>query len=189
MSGMRAESSAYPPWKTNVAKSGAVTAVMAAAMLAAGDPELSNMVVGVPPFMFMVYVVLTSRSYRRARRTEEAAEMDAAMGLIAQLGGMLSRMGGLGEAHGGHVSHMAFSHILATVRLLSSQYGRYLDGNAALAVQEAEKTVIDASLPRKTDSEEHFNIRIELLAEQVEAIKAGVLDIDDPRLRAMREAP
>lgn len=58
MSRRRPMPTGYPLWKTNVAKSGAVTVIMAAAMLATGDRDPLDIAVGIPPFMFMVYVIL-----------------------------------------------------------------------------------------------------------------------------------
>lgn len=102
MSRRRSQSTGYPPWKTNVAKSGGITAVMVAAMLATGDREPLDIAVGIPPFMFMVYVILSSRSSRRARKAEEMGELDAVMYLSVQCERLRSRVYGAGGSLGGH---------------------------------------------------------------------------------------
>lgn len=73
--------------------------------------------------------------------------MDAAAGMIMQYESPVSRIGSLGSPPGGHGAHMLSGHLPATMRLLNSQCGRYLDGVAALAAQEAERVAIDAGLP------------------------------------------
>jgi len=84
-------------------------------------------------------------------------------------------------------ARVAFDLFLSNVRLLRSKYGRYLDKNAVLASQEAERMIIDASLPEEEGAGNTGRL-VALLEEQVGAIRGGVLDVDDPRLRAMREA-
>ncbi len=75
--------------------------------------------------------------------------------------------------------------MLSAIRLLRSQYGRYLDKRATWAAQQIESIIIDAGMPGE---EERDDSRAELLGRQIAAIRGGMLDIDDPRLRAVREA-
>lgn len=157
-------------------------------MLSTGDRDPLNIAVGVPPFMFMVYVILSSRSSRRARKAEERAELDAAMYLTAQCERLLSRIHDMGGSLGGHGAQVAFGHMLSAVRLLRSQYGRYLDEGSVLAAQEAERIIIDASIHAGGVAENDAGERIDLLGRQIAAIRDGMLDVDDPRLRAAREA-
>jgi len=187
MSHQRPSPARYSLWRANAAKSGAITGVMAAAMLAGNRGPL-DIAVGIPPFMFMVYVILSSRSSKRARKAEERAELDAAMYLTAQCERLLSRINDIWGSPDGLAAQVAFGHMLSAIRLLRSQYGRYLDERSVLAAQEAERIIIDASLPGKGGAGEDAGARISLLGRQIRAIRGGMLDIDDPRLRAVREA-
>lgn len=168
-----------------MAKSGSIAVIMAVAMLAAGDHRPLDVIIGIPPFMFMVYVILSSRSSRRARKAEEKEEIDAAMYLTAQCEKLLSRTYHERGALGAHDRQAVFGHMLSAIRLLRSQYGRYLDRRAVWAAQQAESIIIDAGMPGEEEGDEG---RAELLGRQIAAIRNGLLDIDDARLRAVREA-
>lgn len=168
-----------------MAKSGSIAAIMAAAMLSSGDHRPLDIIIGIPPFMFMVYVILSSRSSRRARKAEEKGEIDAAMYLAVQCERLLSRIYRVEGALGTHDTQAVFGHMLSAIRLLRSQYGRYLDKRATWAAQQIESIIIDAGMPGE---EERDDSRAELLGRQIAAIRGGMLDIDDPRLRAVREA-
>lgn len=107
------------------------------------------------------------------------------MYLTVQCERLLSRVYGMGGSHG---EQAAFGHMLSAARLLRSQYGRYLDKSAIWAAQQAERIIIDASIPADGGAGHDDAGRIGLLGSQIAAIREGMLDIDDPRLRAVREA-
>ena len=143
---------------------------------------LSEILIGLPPLVFMAYVIHKSHKARRARRAEEAREILDADHAAHMCEVTLELLGDL-EGHPGDPRlRTALERLYCGIGTLASRYRRYLDDGAIRSALEAEETILRAELGEEHEIAE----RIALVGDHLGAIRSGTLDVDHRRLSDAR---
>jgi len=161
----------------------AYIAAGALVLLAFGELDAPNLVVGLPPAAFILLVLIRAYRANAAQREEEAGEIAAARSMARQcrrLVGLIEES--LSGSPEDYRAGLALNQLSSTVMLLVARYRRYLDKSAVWAAMEAERLIMGAGLSRDGDLKD----RMRPIGHQIGIMSAGIVDIDDPLLRAGR---
>lgn len=162
----------------------AFLALGTAGLAAPGAPGVPAAVLSLPPFAFMLLVLI--RAYRAsvAQRLEDASEIARAHSLARQCLGSLETVARLlpGLSGDGRVG-LALGSISSKVGLLVTRYGRYLDEDAVWAAMEAESIVLMTALSGR----EGIEGRLLAVARLVRIVDRGIVGVDHRRLKYPRD--
>jgi len=159
-------------------------ALGAAGLSAPDAPAVPAAVLSLPPFAFMLLVLI--RAYRAsvAQRLEDASEIAHARSLVRQCLGSLDVVARLlpglaGDARVG----LALDGISSRIGLLVPRYGRYLDEDAVWAAMEAENLALRTGLSGSGGIED----RLRAIGRLVRLVDRGIVGVDDRSLRYRRD--
>jgi len=139
-----------------------------------------SLLVALPAIYFMVYLLTNSHLARSARRSEELYDISAARELANQCLSSLERLAAGTDMWGEYRVYIALGSLLTRIDLFNARYHRYLDYPAKLAAIESASNIAAAQL--ESDLDEPIAHAKDLM----ETIKAGILGVDHPSLRAAR---
>lgn len=161
------------------------TVVMAIVMVTVGGATLLDIMIAAPPFMFIVYTVLTLINTRRAKRDKVQKDIQSVSDLVSQCKRALVLIGdAVARRRVDFRTYMALNHLATTVRLFVSRYERYLERDGVWAVLEAESLLMMAAL----SEEREIKSCMGPIRGYVDVIGENVIGPDDPRLAALQEA-
>lgn len=161
----------------------AYIAVGALILLAVGELDATAILVGLPAVAFVLLVLIRAYKANVAQREEEIGEIAGARSMARQCAGSLGLISSsLSGSPGNYRAHLALNQLSSAIRLLVTRYHRYLDKSAVWAAMEAESLILGLELSRDGELAE----RLRAIGGQIDIIGDGIVDIDDPRLRAAR---
>lgn len=146
--------------------------------------DISEILLGLAPLLFMAYVLRKSHKARRARRAREADEILDAGHTVRMCEIALDELGGLAESTGDPRTRVALERLYYGIGLLTSRYRRYLDDDAARSALEAEEYVLRAEL----GAEHRIAARVAPVGDCLKAVRDGILDVDHQSLDDERGA-
>lgn len=150
--------------------------------------DLPTILVGLPPLFFIAYVIHKSHRARRARKAEEAGEISGAFHWADRCDAALDMLEGIVERSWDTQERLALDRLAGGVGALVSGYRRYLDDEAVRSAVEAEGAILRAELGvERGDAPRIGPAWIRSMRHHIAAIREGVLDVDHPRLRDMRD--
>lgn len=145
--------------------------------------DVPTILIGLPPLFFMAYVIYKSGRARRAREAEEAAEISDASRRAQRCEVTLGLLERLADPPISPRARLALERLAAGIGTLLLRYQRYLDDGAIRSALEAEDMILRAEL-----GEDHeIKARLAAMGAHIRGIRAGILDVSHPRLRAARE--
>ncbi len=157
--------------------------IILALLLSTQGAALLSFVIGVPPLVFMIYVVLSSKKANKAKKVEEANEINAIKKHLEQCEKTLQIMDiTLKNTPADYRMYMALNHLADVIILFTSQYRRYIDENAANAALDAEMIIITAEITRDRSLQSY----IAPIGDYVRVIKDGVLTVNSSSLSVRR---
>lgn len=153
-------------------------------LLALDAPGVPAAVLSLPPFAFMLLVLI--RAYRAsvAQRLEDASEIAYARSLVRQCLGSLEiaarLLSGLsGDSRVG----LALDNISSKIGLFVPRYGRYLDDDAVWAAMEAENLVFRTGISGREGIEDSLRA----IGSLVRLVDRGIVGVDHRRLKYRRD--
>jgi len=147
-----------------------------------------EILVGLPPLFFIAYVIRKSHRARRARRAEEAGEISGAFHWANRCDATLDLLEDIVGRPWDTRERLALDRLAGGVGTLVSRYGRYLDDKAVRSALEAEEAILGAELGAERGGAPQIDSAwIGSMRSHMAEIRAGVIDVDHPRLRDMRD--
>lgn len=184
MDGLRGKTT-YQGALANMLAAYGFTVAMVTVMVVVGGATPLDVMIGAPPFMFIVYTVLTLMSTRKAKREEDQKDIASIFDLVSQCKRELVLIGeAVTRGSVDFRTYMALNHLATTVRLLISRYERYIKQKGVWAALEAESLLMMAAL----SEERELKSCIWSLRGYMDDIEGNVIDADYPRLVALQEA-
>ncbi|MDD9826717.1 MAG: hypothetical protein OXU86_08130 [Thaumarchaeota archaeon] len=150
--------------------------------------DLPTILVGLPPLFFIAYVMRKSHRARRARRAEEAGEISNALHSADRCDAALDLLEEIVGRPGDTRERLALDRLSDGVGVFVSRYRRYLDDEAIRSALEAEGTVLRAELGAEHGELPRIDSAwIDSMRFHIAEIREGVLDVDHPNIRDMRD--
>jgi len=162
----------------------AYVAAGTAVLLAFGEPDVADFVVGLPAIAFILLVLV--RAYRAsvAQRDADLDEIADARFMVLQCRGFLQQIAkSLPAAPGDYRTLLAMGQLSSAVRLFGSRYRRCLNKKAVWAAMEADSLIMRAELSRDAD----LGGRLRAIGRQIEIIGGGIVGADEQNLRDVRD--
>lgn len=162
---------------------GAVAALWLASVL-----DILAALVGLPPLFFIAYVIRKSHMARKARRAEEAGEISSTAHRADMCDAALDLLEGASGAPGDPRLRPALGRLAGGVGAFVYRYRRYLDDEAVRSAMEAEEAVLRAEVGEGRGGMPQIDaVWIASMRSRIGSIREGILDVDHPRLRDMRD--
>jgi len=150
--------------------------------------DLPEILIGLPPLFFIAYVIRKSHRARRAKKAEEVGEISGAMHWADMCDAALDLLEGIAGRPGDTRGSLALDRLAGGVGMLVSRYWRYLDDGAIRSALEAEGAILCAELGVENGGRPQTDSAwIKSMRAHIAEIRNGVLDVDHPRLRDMRD--
>ncbi|MDD9813897.1 MAG: hypothetical protein OXU37_06495 [Thaumarchaeota archaeon] len=143
---------------------------------------LAEILIGLPPILFMAYVLHRSYRAKRARRAEESNDILDAGHAVHMCKIMLDLLDDLVRSPGDPRVRAALDLLYCKIDALTSRYRRYLDDEAVKSALEAEEGILRAGL----GEERKIAARLAPVRARIKAVRDGILDVDHRRLRDAR---
>jgi len=156
----------------------------AAVLLAFGEPDVADFVVGLPAIAFILLVLV--RAYRAsvAQRGRDLDDIADARFMVLQCRGFLRQIArSLPATLDDYRVRLAMGPLSSAVRMFGSRYRRYLNKKAVWAAMEADSLIMRAELSRGAD----LGGRLRAIGHQIEIIDGGIVGVDERGLRDVRD--
>lgn len=175
-----------PSARMNVLVALCATEVVGVLLRVVGNASVLDLMIALPTFLFMVYIALALVNAQNARKSSDRRDIYSIRAIARQCDKMLALVGdAIGRAAVDYRTYLVLAQLATAVRLFVSRYERYLDREGVWAALEAETLATRAGLSEPQQLRDY----VDSIGICIGTIRGSVVGLDDPDLRAMREAP